>query len=70
MLKAQEVISDSFVEESWGFYNWLNAGYIHLNYSEFENLDNKLHEGFNALSSEMQKVDEEKKEMKALGRPN
>ncbi len=70
MLKAQKIISDPFVQEAWGFYNYLTAGYIHLNYSEFENLDYKLHESFNVISSTMRQIDEEKREMKTLGNTN
>ncbi len=70
MLRAGEIMANDFINRTWDFYNWLQGGYLHLTNTEFENLDSKLFDGFNVLSRTMKQVEQEKKEMQDLGRPD
>ncbi len=62
------MIRDPFAERAWSFYNWLQGGLLHVTISEFENMDQKLFDGFNVLSSESSRIQEEEKEMMDSGR--
>lgn len=62
------MIRDPFMERAWSFYNWLQGGLLHVTISEFDNMEQKLYDGFNVLSSESSRIQEEEKEMRDTGR--
>lgn len=68
MKKAGEIIHDPFVDRAWGFYNWIQGGMLHLTFTEYENIDQKLFDSFNAISSESQRMKDEEKEMQDIAR--